>query len=66
MSAGLLLAMLFGAIGMGYFIYGRKEQNGMALLSGVGLCIFPYFVGNIFLVLLVGAGLLALPFFVRA
>ncbi len=57
-------AMLFGAVGVGYFIYGRKERRGSMLLSGIALCLFPYFVSNVWLVLFVGAGLLALPFLV--
>lgn len=58
------LGMLFGAIGAGYLIYGRKQRRGMALLSGIVLMVFPYFVSNVWLSLLLGAGLMALPFIV--
>lgn len=38
--------LIFGSIGMGYMVYGRKQANFMALLAGVGLCVFPYFTNS--------------------
>jgi len=64
-SASIIWGILFGSIGIGYFIYGKKQQRGVALLSGVGLIAFPYFVSNIFLIILIGIVLMALPFFIR-
>jgi len=29
--------LIFGSIGMGYVVYGRKQANMIALLAGVGL-----------------------------
>lgn len=57
--------MLFGAIGMGYIVYGRKQQRGIALFSGVLLCAFPYFVPSVFLIILIGIALMTLPFFIK-
>jgi hypothetical protein len=37
----------------------------MVLFSGIALCIFPYCVSNILLFVLIGAVLMALPFFIR-
>ncbi len=64
-STSLILSVLFGSIGMGYFIYGKKQQHGVALLTGVALCAFPYFVSNVFLVIIIGVVLMALPYFLR-
>jgi hypothetical protein len=64
-SASLLWGLLFGSIGMGYFVYGKKQQRGIALLSGVALIFFPYFVTNWFLIVLIGIVLMALPYFIR-
>jgi hypothetical protein len=64
-STSLFLGVLFGSIGMGYIVYGKKQHRGIALLSGVGLCAFPYFVTNIFLVILVAIVLMLLPFFIK-
>ena len=59
-----ILGMLFGAIGMGYIVYGRKQMNGVALIAGIGLCAFPYFVSNLWLTIAIGAALMALPRFI--
>ncbi len=61
----IVLAVLFGAIGMGYLIYGKKQQNWIALLSGVALCAFPYFISNLFLMIIIGVVFIALPFVMR-
>jgi len=47
---------------MGYLIYGRKQKHGIALLSGVALCVPPYLVSDILFLTLIGVGVLALPF----
>lgn len=62
----MMLAVLFGAAGMGYFAYGKKEQHGIAMVSGVALCVFPYFVSQPLVEVLIGAALLALPFLSRS
>ena len=64
-STSLFLGVLFGSIGMGYIVYGKKQRKGIALLSGVGLCAFPYFVANVFMIILVAIVLMALPFLIR-
>ncbi|MCG2726574.1 MAG: hypothetical protein L6420_10075 [Elusimicrobia bacterium] len=63
--ATLFLAMIFGSIGVGYIVYGRKQSNGIALISGIALCGFPYFISNILLMILVGAILMAVPFYIK-
>jgi hypothetical protein len=64
-SASLLWGLLFGSIGMGYFVYGKKQQRGMALLSGFALIVFPYFVTSWVLIVLIGMAFMALPYFIR-
>jgi len=64
-AASIMWGVLFGSIGMGYLIYGRKQRRGIALLSGVLLCIFPYFVANVFLMILTAIILMALPYFLK-
>jgi len=58
----LFLGLLFGSIGMGYLIYGRKQKHGIALISGVALCALPYLVSDILFITLIGVGVMALPF----
>lgn len=50
---------------MGYFVYGKKQRRGAALLSGFALIVIPYVVSNVFLLVLIGIVLMALPYFVR-
>jgi hypothetical protein len=65
MTAVLLWGLLFGSIGLGYFIYGRKQRAAVPLVCGLGLMIFPYFVPNTMLLIGVGAVLIAIPYFLR-
>ncbi len=65
-GTSLLLAVLFSAVGAGYFLYGRKQQRGSVLICGIALCLFPYFVSNLFLLVLIGALLMAVPFVLRS
>jgi len=60
----LLWGLLFGSIGMAYFVYGKKQGRGVPLLSGIALMAFPYFVTNSILILLIGLALMAAPFFI--
>jgi hypothetical protein len=57
----LIFSILFGSIGMGYFVYGKKQQAALPLLAGIGLCIFPYCVSNVYILVLVGTILIVLP-----
>ena len=57
----LIFSILFGSIGMGDFVYGKKQQAALPLLAGIGLCIFPYCVSNVYVMVLVGIVLIVLP-----
>jgi len=46
-------AFLFGALGLGFFACGRKQRAIVPLCTGVALFIFPYFMPNITLLLIV-------------
>lgn len=65
-TAILLWGVLFSSIGLGLFIYGKKRQRFAALLCGVGLMVFPYFVSNTVLLVLIGGVLVAIPLVVGA
>jgi len=60
----LFLGVIFGAIGMGYCVYGRRQQALVPFLCGLLLIAVPYVISNV--AALVGAGvvLAALPFFI--
>jgi hypothetical protein len=61
----LLWGLLFGSIGLGYFIYGKKQRAVVPLVCGLALMLFPYFVSNPFLLAGIGAVLSAIPYFLR-
>ena len=60
----LFAGVFFGAIGMGYVVYGRKQKKGIALLSGLVLCGMPYFISNIYFLIVAGFAVIALPFLI--
>jgi len=57
--------LLFGSIGLGFLIYGRKQRAVVPLLCGLALMIFPYFVSNTILLITLGIVLMAVPYFLR-
>lgn len=62
----LLLGVLFSSIGLGYFIYGKKQRSLSPLLCGVALMLVPYVVSSAGLLFAVGAGLSAIPWIFRS
>jgi len=57
--------MIFGSIGLGFFIYGKKQKSIIPLISGIGLMVVPYLVSNIYALILLGIVLAALPYFIK-
>ncbi len=60
-GSSLLWGLLFSSIGIGYFVYGRKQRKLMPFVSGVGLILAPMFVYEVGYLLALGAALLVLP-----
>ena len=57
--------MIFGSIGLGLFIYGKKQRAVVPLICGIALIVFPYFVSNVILLVGIGVLLVAIPYFLR-
>jgi len=64
-TANLLWGLLFSSIGLGFFLYGKKQQRPVPLICGVALMIYPYFVPNTVALVVVGVVLTAIPYFYR-
>ena len=64
-ESALMWGVLFSSLGLAYFVYGKKQRRGVPFASGIGLMVFPYFVSNSWLMVLIGAALTALPYFLR-
>lgn len=54
--------MVFGIVGMSYFIYGRKAKKDIFLYMGVVLMLYPYLIGTLSGVVGVGIFLTLAPF----
>jgi hypothetical protein len=61
----LLWGLLFGAIGLGLFVYGRKQRVTVPMVCGLALMIFPYFVADTILLVAVGVALILAAYFIR-
>lgn len=62
MGTGIILwGLVFSSIGLGYVIYGRRQNKKLVFYCGVGLMIYPYFVADLTVLILVGLGLIILP-----
>jgi len=64
-TSSLLWGMIFGSIGLGFFVYGKKQGAVVPLACGLALMIFPYFVSSTLLLVAIGAALIAIPYFFR-
>ncbi len=55
--------IILGAIGTGFIIYGKRQQNYIFFLSGALLYIIPYFFKSIISLILTSVLIIAFPFF---
>ena len=58
-SSWLMWSGLFSVIGMGVFVYGKRQRLSAPLLIGMALMIYPYFVSGTLAVVGIGVLLLA-------
>ncbi|MCH7613515.1 MAG: hypothetical protein IIB95_06745 [Candidatus Marinimicrobia bacterium] len=57
--------MIFGVIGVGFFTYGKKQKLTVPLIVGIALFVIPYFISNVYLLVIAGVILVAIPYYVR-
>jgi len=65
MGTTLMVSVLFSSIGAGYFVYGKKQRQVVPLLTGLALCVYPYFLSNGYAIVVVGILLTAVPWLIR-
>lgn len=63
-TSPLLLSVFFSSVGLGYFIYGKKQKVLVPFLCGLILIIFPYFIENTWLIVLIGGVFMGIPYFI--
>jgi hypothetical protein len=64
-TTSLMLSVLFGAIGMGFLVYGKKAGRLVPVVAGLALMVVPYFIANNVLMGGVCIALSAAPFLLR-
>lgn len=64
-TSTLLWGLLFGSVGFGFFLYGRRQKVAVPLVCGLALMVFPYFVSDTVALVAIGGALIAIPYFVR-
>jgi len=63
-SASFLFAsLLWGSVGFGYFIYGKKQQSLSPMIGGILMIIMSYFVGSALLMSLLCLGIAGAVYF---
>ena len=65
LGPSLFLAFLFGMVGVGYFMYGKNEKKGLFMIAGVVLGVYPFFISNAVMIVVVGVLLMALPVYFK-
>jgi hypothetical protein len=58
-SNALLASIMLGFVGMGLSMYGKRQRRWPHLAVGVLLMVYPYFVSNVAIMLVIGGTLLA-------
>ncbi len=61
-AANLFAQILFGAIGLGAFVYGKKRSSFKAMLLGVAISGFPYVISETWMLYAIGVLMTALLF----
>ena len=54
----LFASLLWGSVGMGYFIYGKKQSAMMPMIGGVVICAVSYVVSSWLLMTLLSIGII--------
>ncbi len=60
----LIVGIIAGAVGVGYFVYGKRQTKIAPMLAGVLLCIYPYLTDDLLWLCVIGILLLVAPFLV--
>jgi hypothetical protein len=55
----LLASVLISAVGLGIFLYGKKQQRAPQLVAGIVLMAYSYFVGTVVWMIAIFVAILA-------
>ena len=61
-KGSVIVMVVFSIVGLGYLAYGKKSQQLLMVICGIGLMGYSYFLTGTLILLLIGLVLSALPF----
>ena len=61
----LVLSLIFSSVGLGYFLFGKRQQEFLFLFAGLALMVYPYIVSGTWTMTAIGLVLSAGPFVAR-
>jgi len=63
-AASLFVGFLASALGLAYFVYGKRQARFVPLLSGIGLCVYTWFVTSWVWLAVIGIAFAVAPFLI--
>ena len=61
-ASSLFASLLWGSIGLGYFIYGKRQQSVSAMGGGILMIIVSYFIGSVLGMSVICLGIMAVVY----
>lgn len=61
----ILWGLLFSCVGFAYYLYGKRQSNNVVRYVGIGLMVFPYFVSDVIIFVVVGVLLMVSPMLIK-
>jgi hypothetical protein len=63
-TSSLMWGVLFSSVGLGFFLYGKKQRAVVPLVCGLLLMVLPYFVSNVMLLVAASVALIVAPYYI--
>lgn len=64
-TTNIMLSLLFGTFGTGFFIYGKNAGQFVPMCVGLTLMVCPYFITSTLVMMIVCGGLMSVPFVLK-
>jgi hypothetical protein len=59
MGSFLIASLVWGSIGLGFVVYGKRQSAVVPVVGGIALIAISYFVGSALVMSIIGAALVA-------
>jgi hypothetical protein len=61
----LFASLIWGSVGFGYWVYGKKQQSSVCMIGGAAMIFVSYLIDSALLMSLVSLGLMVGIYFLR-